>query len=300
MAAQPPPAIAPGPAAPALPAPLVPHNFTRVTLPAEDNTLDYVAIGSSATVVRGLPKLGWVDSSVAIANTMAAPLLSIAGCLCLAVFAEDVNRPVARALLALADLLAVPTLALLNRCADACDMLRLFSVPLLERQDWVDKLVPALARIPSPSPFLLGAGELVEANAFATAAIPAVAAVPARAAIPAVRRNRARGILGAARVPAVDAADAIVLDAAPATPALASPPPDLTPLTSLNACGRRVLVPARVWPSYPCDEHDGRGWEAIILRNTQRAATVRFLHATTPRGMPYEDAQLQLCALHPL
>jgi hypothetical protein len=104
-----------------------------------------------------------------------------------------------------------------------------------------------------------------------------------------------------ARAQAVlDAADAIVLDAAPATPALASPPPDLTPLTSLNACGRRVLVPARVWPSYPCDEHDGRGWEAIILRNTQRAATVRFLHATTPRGMPYEDAQLQLCALHPL
>jgi hypothetical protein len=220
MAAQPPPAIAPGPAAPALPAPLVPHNFTRVTLPAEDNTLDYVAIGSSATVVRGLPKLGWVDSSVAIANTMAAPLLSIAGCLCLAVFAEDVNRPVARALLALADLLAVPTLALLNRCADACDMLRLFSVPLLERQDWVDKLVPALARIPSPSPFLLGAGELVEANAFATAAIPAVAAVPARAAIPAVRRNRARGILGAARVPAVAA-----IPGQAAVPA--SSPPDL-------------------------------------------------------------------------
>jgi hypothetical protein len=103
------------------------------------------------------------------------------------------------------------------------------------------------------------------------------------------------------RVQAVlDAADVGVPGAAPAALTPASPVPDSTPLTPLNCCGRHVLVPAHVWPSYPCDEHDGRGWEAIVLRNTQRAATVRFLHATTSRGMPYEDAQLQLSALHPL
>jgi hypothetical protein len=76
--------------------------------------------------------------------------------------------------------------------------------------------------------------------------------------------------------------------------------PDLTPLTAANCDGRRVLVPAHVWPSYSCDEHAGRGWEAVVLRHSQRAATVRFLHAATARGIPYEDAQLQLTVLNPI
>jgi hypothetical protein len=280
MAAAPGPAAPPITAPPALSPPAVPHVFTRVTLPGEDNTLDYVAVSAATAVVRGLPLLGWVDSSAVQANTRAAPLLSVAGCVCLSTYVEDKSSPVGRALLALSELLAVPTLVLLGRCADACESLRMFAVPLTNYDDWVDKLKPALARIPHPSPFILGGGELVEANAFATPAIPAVAAVAAIAAVPAVRRIQD---------PAGEAAAARPLTA-----------PDLTPLTAANCDGRRVLVPAHVWPSYSCDEHAGRGWEAVVLRHSQRAATVRFLHAATARGIPYEDAQLQLTVLNPI
>jgi hypothetical protein len=220
MAAAPGAAALPITAPPALSPPAVPHVFTRVTLPGEDNTLDYVAVSAATAVVRGLPLLGWVDSSAVQANTRAAPLLSVAGCVCLSTYVEDKSSPVGRALLALSELLAVPTLVLLGRCADACESLRMFAVPLTNYDDWVDKLKPALARIPHPSPFILGGGELVEANVFATPAIPAVAAVAAIAAVPAVRRNRAQGIVG---VPAIRAVPAIPGRAA----VPASSPPDL-------------------------------------------------------------------------
>ena len=51
--------------------------------------------------------------------------------------------------------------------------------------------------------------------------------------------------------------------------------------------GRRVLVPHAFRPSYVCDEHGGRGWRALIVGYRRQIVTVRFLHATSPRGLPY-------------
>jgi hypothetical protein len=99
----------------------------------------------------------------------------------------------------------------------------------------------------------------------------------------------------------LDAADeaAVVCDDAPDTRA---PPPDTSPLTPENCEGRRALVPKEVWPSFECDEHNGRGWTVDIINYSKRlnAATIAFVHATTPRGIPYEDATLRLDVLTPL
>jgi hypothetical protein len=76
-------------AAPGLVPPGVPHAFTRVTLPGLDNTMDYVATLATCPAVAGLPMLGWRDSSAVIAHTMAVPLLSIAGVVCLPAFLEE-------------------------------------------------------------------------------------------------------------------------------------------------------------------------------------------------------------------
>jgi hypothetical protein len=126
--------------------------------------------------------------------------------------------------------------------------------------------------------------------------------------VPKVCNTEGCAALHLAYSPTISARAQAVLDAAdiiqdPAGEAAAAQPltaPDLTPLTAANCDGRRVLVPAHVWPSYSCDEHAGRGWEAVVLRHSQRAATVRFLHAATARGIPYEDAQLQLTVLNPI
>ena len=80
------------------------------------------------------------------------------------------------------------------------------------------------------------------------------------------------------------------------------PPPDLRPLTIANCEGRRVLVPSRLWTTYTCDENDGRGWTGQVMRARARGggATVAFLHATTARGLPYEDVELELDVLEPM
>ena len=75
---------------------------------------------------------------------------------------------------------------------------------------------------------------------------------------------------------------------------------DLSPLTPTNCLGRRVLVPRATWPNYACEEHGGRGWTARVVEYTRGAVTLHFLHATTPRGAPYEDVQLQLDSVAPL
>ena len=78
-------------------------------------------------------------------------------------------------------------------------------------------------------------------------------------------------------------------------------PSDLSPLSLQNAPGRRVLVlRAATWPAYECDEHGGAGWEAVIKCVVRGNARVHFLHATTPRGLPYADEDLQLHVLQPL
>jgi hypothetical protein len=142
-------AIAPAPAAPPppitpapLPPPHIAHVFTRVNIPGEDDALDFVAVSAAAGVVKGLPHLGWVDSSAIIAATRAAPCLAIAACVCLPAFLEDQGTPAARTIkaLGLAEVTVVPTLPYLQRCADACESLRLFSVPIERTDVWEDKL----------------------------------------------------------------------------------------------------------------------------------------------------------------
>ena len=79
--------------------------------------------------------------------------------------------------------------------------------------------------------------------------------------------------------------------------------PDSTPLTSANAVGRRVRVPAACWPDYTCLEHGGLGWTGCIidLKRSKRskAATVRFTEAADDRGLPWADVQLELAILIP-
>jgi hypothetical protein len=104
------------------------------------------------------------------------------------------------------------------------------------------------------------------------------------------------------KIPLAVAVDEIALAVAVDT---AHPPPDSTPLTSANAVGRRVRVPAFCWPTYPCLEHGGLGWTGCIiaLKRSKRskAATVqvRFTEAADERGVPYADVELKLAVLKP-
>jgi hypothetical protein len=61
-----------------------------------------------------------------------------------------------------------------------------------------------------------------------------------------------------------------------------------------------VLIPRRAWPTFTCEENGGRGWTATIKACTRGVATVAFTDAATPRGIPYEDAQLRLDFLLPI
>ena len=103
--------------------------------------------------------------------------------------------------------------------------------------------------------------------------------------------KRAREVLDAAEAPH-EALDGDGDDVAP--------PPDQSPLTAENCVGRRVLVPRRVWPSYRCDENDGQGWTACVVQKHGADVTLHFVHATTARGLPYEDTRLQLSSVRPI
>jgi len=84
-------------------------------------------------------------------------------------------------------------------------------------------------------------------------------------------------------------------------PVMDRPASDTSPLTRNNAKGRLVLVPRRLWSSYPCSEHGGLGWEAVIRSTTLRgSARITFLTAATPTGIRYADVDLQLEVLTPL
>ena len=101
---------------------------------------------------------------------------------------------------------------------------------------------------------------------------------------------------------AISARAQAVLDAADdaeANSGVAVAEEDLSPLTD-GCLGRRVLVPNSVWPSYPCDENNGRGWVARVINFRAGVATIKFLHAANARGMPYPDEQLLLSALEPI
>ena len=57
--------------------------------------------------------------------------------------------------------------------------------------------------------------------------------------------------------------------------------------------GRHVCVPASLWPSYPCDELDGRGWEGVVEAFEPPFAVVSFSFAVDPQGLPYEAVKLR-------
>ena len=74
----------------------------------------------------------------------------------------------------------------------------------------------------------------------------------------------------------------------------------MAPLTAGNVVGRRVLVPASVYPQYTCTERAGAGWECLVISATGVSAVVRFTHARTADGRPYADERLPLHAVQPL
>ena len=76
---------------------------------------------------------------------------------------------------------------------------------------------------------------------------------------------------------------------------------DLTQLTgSKSDVGRRVLVPRCVYPSEPCDEHGGRGWEATVVRAVSGRMSVSFTVARDADGVRYRNAHLSVAVLQPL
>ena len=143
-------AVAPPPVV-ALPAPSTSHVLTRVTIPGLDPELDYVAVDAGASIIKAFPKIDWEESSALVANTRAAPLLVIAGVVCLPGHVDDLATPAAKTILDLAEVTAIPSLAFVERCADTCDSLGLFSVPLDTTVEFKNKLLPALARTPAPA-----------------------------------------------------------------------------------------------------------------------------------------------------
>ena len=78
--------------------------------------------------------------------------------------------------------------------------------------------------------------------------------------------------------------------------------PDFSALHLDNCLQRLVLVPSSCWPSYACNENDGRGWAGRILDVERRSCSVlvQFLDACDERGRPYASARLALAAVTPL
>ena len=246
---------APIPAAASLPPPATPHNFIRVVVVGEDNTLDYLATPKAAKLIAAFPNLGWVDSSTAMAGTSSAPALAIAAVTCPAVngvWGDATCAPME----AMSELTACFTPAACSRCADAEASLGLLDRVYLHTQDFYDALELLLSAqpsvLPTPSPFDFAAGDLEVRSPFltggtaatpavpATVAVPAVAAVagvPARPAQPARPARRAGGGNRALpAIPAVPAARAVRAVAAvpavlatPAMPAAPAVPPSGPP-----------------------------------------------------------------------
>ena len=142
---------APIPAAASLPPPATPHNFTRVVVVGEDNTLDYLATPKAAKLIAAFPNLGWVDSSTAMAGTSSAPALAIAALTCPAVngvWGDATCAPME----AMSELTACFTPAACSRCADAKASLGLFDRVYLHTQDFYDALELLLSAQPSVLP----------------------------------------------------------------------------------------------------------------------------------------------------
>ena len=161
----------------ALVAPAVAHNFTRCNIPGADNTLDYIYAASGAKLVTAFPKLGWIDASSVAPGCKAAPALAVQGVTCCAAYG-DWDSAALQPLMALSELTSSFSLVYMSRAADALAGLDLLDRAHKHFHTFLDAWEVALPRVPSPSPFELGAGELEERSPFlqaGTAAVPAVA-----------------------------------------------------------------------------------------------------------------------------
>ena len=136
------------------------------------------------------------------------------------------------------------------------------------------------------------AAEKAVVDAIQSATVPRVCASEGNAAL-----HLAFGGAISARAQAVlDAADEVEA----ATGAVAAETADTSPLVASTCVGRRVLIPRASWPHEACTEHDGQGWAARIIKYSQGVVHLRFLNATTARGIPYQDVVLRADAVQPL
>ena len=180
--------------------------------------MDWLRVPMGCGVYRAFPMLGWVDVSGVFPGHAAAPALSLQSVLC-APMHLDWGTAAADGMLQMSELLAMVDLGPLARFADAQEGLGVFGRAYNSTRAHLDALEMALPRCPQPSPFLLGAGELVALSPFLVPATLGVAAMPGVAAIPAV--------LAVAGVPAIPAVPPVLARAAvaargrrPATPAV--------------------------------------------------------------------------------
>ena len=76
------------------------------------------------------------------------------------------------------------------------------------------------------------------------------------------------------------------------------------PLDERGCVGRTVLCPRAMWPSWPCREHGGDGWEArIIERRSTGVEAARLVEAKVQfvgGRRPFQPMWLRLDALRPL
>ena len=216
-----PPVVGPGPIpiAPLLP-PVVPHLFTRCAPAGANPELDYLRVPTGCAVYRAFPALGWLDVSAVFPGHAAAPALALQGVLAAPMYVDS-GAAGAGVLLQMSELLTMVDLGALARFADAQEGLGVLGRIYNSSRAHLDALEMALPLCPHPSPFLLGAGDLVTPSPFFTPAMAAVPAVLAAAAIPAVP-----AVVG---VPAVRAFAAVAARAMvpagrgrPAVPAIAA------------------------------------------------------------------------------
>ena len=195
-----------------LPPPVVPHVFTRCAPAGAEPEWDYLRVPTACAVYGAFPLLGWVDVSAAFPGHSAAPALSLLRVLGPPMHL-DWGTPAANADLKMAELTTSLDLAAYARFADAQEGLGVLNKVYTSSRAHLDVLEVALVRCPSPSPFLIGAGELVTPSPFVSPAIPAVlaaAAVPAVIAVAAVAGVRAvRAVAGRAGHPPVAAVRAV-------------------------------------------------------------------------------------------
>ena len=87
------------------------------------------------------------------------------------------------------------------------------------------------------------------------------------------------------------------LDPATTAPQRAQAP---APQPRQRAETRLVLVPRTLWPSYPCDEHDGKGWTGQVVSENNGRLVVHFPNARNHVGQPFRDVHLQSGAVVPI